>query len=70
MMNLYYSEDGTWLGMAWSAMRCKKMEDHAPHVHDLEYTIFGPYMCGGTPEVDLYLTKDRKPVNRREENKG
>lgn len=66
-MQTYYNKEGIALGRAKSTMRClhvkaKSPTEHEAHVHDPQYAMYGPYMCPGFPPVDLYDTKDRKPV--------
>lgn len=31
----------------WSAMSCIRLDTHAPHVWDGDYTLYGPYKCEG-----------------------
>jgi hypothetical protein len=65
-MDTYYTRAGKVLGRAWSTMRCRDADakvEHKPHSHNPEHAMYGPYMCGGYPKVDLYNTKPRKPVN-------
>lgn len=63
-MDTFYNEAGEVLGRAYSAaIKCKSTEEHIPHSHTPENTIYGPYMCSGVPEIKLYTTPPRKPVN-------
>jgi len=67
-METYYDEEGKVLGKAWSTMVCwlgpgKEAEDHKPHVHNPQHAMYGPYMCSGFPQVKLFDTPPRKPVN-------
>jgi len=76
-MNTYYDKKGKVLGQAWSTMDCNKVhgnrnttpptephQEHEPHSHNPEFAMYGPYMCAGYPEVDVFETPPRKPVNR------
>lgn len=58
-----YTERGNVLGKAWSLMRCGDKTDHFTHVHDPEHAMYGPYICPGFPEIKIYDTPPRKPVN-------
>lgn len=65
-MNSYYNKKGKYLARAWGLMVCwlshEKPEPHKPHPHYSKYAVYGPYLCPGFPEQDIYDTPKRKSI--------
>lgn len=74
-MRIFYSKKGDALGRGYQIMPCwcgdieNPVKDHKPHNWNSHMLSFGPYMCPGSPEVELYDTPKRKPVNPQPKKK-
>lgn len=63
-MKTYYYQSGAVIGQAWSTMECdqSRHEDiHRPHVHNPEFTLYGPYLCPGWTGEGIWPIYDTPP---------